>query len=137
MSRALVVKNHFVHCTAGFAKVPQIEDFWHRPKSKGGLGWKSKGYNYIIDLDGTIYWLLRDDKGKLYYSKEYHESTWEIVVNGVLGFNELSVSGSYIGGVKNNGTKEKPKWVAEDTRTVNQKASFLIAIDLWQKWMIL
>lgn len=135
MSRAKNIRNHFHHCTAGFAKVPAIEEFWARPKSRGGLGWKGKGYNYIVDLDGTTYWLRRKANGELYYSLEYNEETWEIVVNGVLGFNDSSVSGSYIGGVQNIGTKEKPKWIGVDTRTEHQKTSMFKATTNWIEWM--
>lgn len=115
------ILNHFIHCTAGFSGIPDIERFWSNT-----LKWKGKGYNYIIETNGTIWWLVN---GK--YQKEYDESTWETIVNGVQGFNNVSVSGAYIGGVERVGNV----WKAKDTRTDEQKAGFLIAIGHWVEWM--
>jgi len=76
--------NHIVlHCTATSqdAKVESIVRYW-----KETLKWKSPGYHYLIELDGTVHNLL----------------PIEHVSNGVRGHNSDSINISYIGGVDEN-----------------------------------
>lgn len=131
MSRATSNPNFVWHCTAGFAGVTAIENFWHNT-----LGWKSKGYFAIIELDGTIWWLHRNSKGQTSgYSKEFNEKCFEFVTNGVKDFNEGIVNAATIGGVENVGTKSHPIWRAKDTRTDEQKASQLVVLHHYFEWL--
>jgi N-acetylmuramoyl-L-alanine amidase len=93
------IKYIAVHCTAGPATqtTKAIKDYW-----KNNLGWKSVGYHYLINADGTIEQLAQESE----------------VTNGVAGFNSVIVNISYKGGVDAN---NKPK----DTRTPQQKESIL------------
>lgn len=93
------VKYFVVHCTAGPATqtTKAIKDYW-----KNNLGWKSVGYHYLINADGTIEQLAQEIE----------------VTNGVAGFNSVCIHISYKGGVDAN---NKPK----DTRTPQQKESIL------------
>jgi N-acetylmuramoyl-L-alanine amidase len=87
-----------LHCTAGPSNqsTKAILDYW-----KNNLKWRSVGYHYLIDADGTIEQLADESQ----------------ITNGVAGFNKVSIHISYKGGVENG----KPK----DTRTFSQKASML------------
>ena len=87
-----------LHCTAGNPKqkTSDILHYW-----KNTLKWKSVGYHYLIDADGTIEQLADESQ----------------ITNGVAGFNKVSIHISYKGGVENG----KPK----DTRTEAQKLSIL------------
>lgn len=92
MMRAI---NHIVlHCTATRpeATVESIQNHWRKK-----LKWKSPGYHYLIEADGTVHTLQSEDKQ----------------TNGVRGHNEDSIHVSYIGGIDENA---KPK----DTRTDEQ-----------------
>ena len=82
-----------VHCTAGSQdqKTQDIKHYWAKV-----LGWKSYGYHYLINKDGTIE-NLTDIK---------HPT------NGVKGYNSNSIHICYKGG---QGGK--------DTRTIEQKAA--------------
>jgi N-acetylmuramoyl-L-alanine amidase len=93
------IKYIAVHCTAGPATqtTKAIKDYW-----KNNLGWKSVGYHYLINADGTIEQLAQESE----------------ITNGVAGFNSVIVNISYKGGVDAN---NKPK----DTRTPQQKESIL------------
>jgi N-acetylmuramoyl-L-alanine amidase len=115
------------HCTAGFAGVTAIENFWHN-----NLKWNAKGYCAIIELDDTIWWLHRNSQGATTgYSKEFNSKCFEFVTNGVRGFNSNIVNVATIGGVENvNG-----KWIAKDTRTEAQKASQLVVIKHYFDWL--
>lgn len=98
-----------VHCTATqpTATVEAIQQYW-----RNTLGWKSPGYHYLIEPNGTIHNLQPEDK----------------ISNGVAGYNATSIHVSYIGGVDR---KNKPK----DTRTDEQKAAMLsIITTLKQKY---
>lgn len=131
MSRAKKNPNFVWHCTAGFSGVAAIENFWHNT-----LGWNSKGYLAIIELDGTIWWLHRNSKGKTSgYSKEFNPNCFEFVTNGVKGFNEGIVNAATIGGVENAGTAKHPIWRAKDTRTDEQKASQLVVLHHYFEWL--
>ena len=136
MSRAPFIRHCALHCSAGFAPVERIEDFWHRPQAQGGLGWNGKGYNAIVDLEGRE-WYLRVNNGKPGgYSLEYDPMCWKFVTNGVRGFNPISNHIAYIGGVENIGTARNPIWRAKDTRTDAQKAGMLNMLYRWQRWML-
>ena len=93
------IKYIAVHCTAGPATqtTKAIKDYW-----KNNLGWKSVGYHYLINADGTIEQLAQESE----------------ITNGVAGFNSVTVHISYKGGVD---ATNKPK----DTRTPQQKESIL------------
>ena len=93
------IKYIAVHCTAGPATqtTKAIKDYW-----KNNLGWKSVGYHYLINADGTIEQLAQESE----------------ITNGVAGFNSVTVNISYKGGVD---ATNKPK----DTRTPQQKESIL------------
>jgi N-acetylmuramoyl-L-alanine amidase len=93
------IKYIAVHCTAGTATqtTKAIKDYW-----KNNLGWKSVGYHYLINADGTIEQLAQESE----------------ITNGVAGFNSAIINISYKGGVDAN---NKPK----DTRTPQQKESIL------------
>lgn len=111
------IHNIVIHCSAGFSLIPSIENFWYKPKSKGGLGWKNPGYHIIIYEDGTIWYVTKNKSYSTDKSKWYPQ----IVTNGVKGYNSNIINICYIGGVENIGTKEKPIWKASDTRTDAQK----------------
>ena len=93
------IKYIAVHCTAGPATqtTKAIKDYW-----TNNLGWKSVGYHYLINADGTIEQLAQESE----------------ITNGVAGFNSVIVNISYKGGVD---ATNKPK----DTRTPQQKESIL------------
>ena len=86
-----------IHCTAGQPNqtTKSILDYW-----KNVLKWKSVGYHYLINADGSVEQL----------AKEYE------ITNGVAGFNSVSIHISYKGGIDKLG---KPM----DTRTEAQKKS--------------
>lgn len=73
------IKYIVLHCTATSqeATVENIKKYW-----KERLKWKSVGYHYIIDKHGVITQLADDSK----------------MVNGVRGYNSVSLHISYIGG---------------------------------------
>ena len=91
-----------IHCTAGFKPASQVQDYFLRPKSQGGRGWRTGGYHRIIELDGTI----------------MHMYAFDTATNGVKGFSSKSLHISYVGGVDPNNYKR-----AKDTRTNEQKDS--------------
>lgn len=105
MRRATNINNIVIHCSAGFSNAKAIQDYFLRPVSKGGRGWKIGGYHRIIEQDGTIVKIYDFDK----------------VTNGVKGYNSNIINICYVGGVENIGTKQKPIWKAKDTRTDAQK----------------
>ena len=89
-----------VHCSAtkegANFKAKDINQ-WHKQK-----GWSQIGYNYVIDLDGTV------EVGR----------DVDIVPAQVAGYNSHAIGICYVGGVDH---QNKPK----DTRTVQQKESLL------------
>lgn len=90
-----------VHCTAG-NQHESIADLLAGFKARG---WKSPGYHYVVQADGTVVELFPEFK----------------VANGVLGFNTNSIHISYLGGIDGHG---KPL----DNRTDAQKASLRAAL---------
>ena len=93
------IKYIAIHCTAGQPNqtTKSILDYW-----KNTLKWKSVGYHYLINADGSVEQLAQESQ----------------VTNGVAGFNSVSIHISYKGGIDLQG---KPK----DTRTFSQKTSIL------------
>ena len=92
-----------LHCSA----TPEGRDVkmqtirkWHMDK-----GWRDIGYNYVIELDGSI----RKGRSKL--------------ISGAhtKGHNKNSIGICYIGGVESK--QVNGKWIAKDTRTCEQKES--------------
>lgn len=92
------IKFIVVHCTAGpqDQKTTDIKAYWANK-----LGWKSYGYHYLINANGTIEDLTPIEKPS----------------NGVKGYNAHSIHVCYKGG---QGGK--------DTRTTMQKASLLSVV---------
>ena len=92
-----------VHCTAGGAqqKTSDIINYWTYK-----LGWKSYGYHWIVDADGTATRLTEDEKP----------------TNGVKGHNANSIHLCYKGG-----------WDGTDTRTPQQKETLLNLVNQYKK----
>jgi N-acetylmuramoyl-L-alanine amidase len=88
-----VIKYLTVHCTAGSQdqKTQDIKHYWAKV-----LGWKSYGYHYLINKDGSIE-NLTDIKNP---------------TNGVAGFNKHAIHICYKGGLG-----------GKDTRTFEQKVA--------------
>ncbi|MGN7787432.1 N-acetylmuramoyl-L-alanine amidase [Niabella sp. 22666] len=93
------VKYIVIHCTATpqTTTIKSIQNYW-----RNNLGWKSPGYHYIVNPNGTIQSLLPIDQ----------------ISNGVAGYNSNSIHISYIGGVGTGG-------VPVDNRTDWQKTAIL------------
>ena len=94
-----------IHCSATPAGVDYRAadiDRWHKQK-----GWKMIGYNYVVDLDGTV------EVGRPLTMDGAHCNT-----AGLSGqsYNKHSIGICYVGGLDENG---KPA----DTRTQEQKLS--------------
>jgi N-acetylmuramoyl-L-alanine amidase len=90
-----------VHCTAGGKNqsTQEILRYW-----KNVLGWKSVGYNVLINADGSIERLAEDSQ----------------ITNGVKGHNSYSLHVCYKGGQKT------------DDRTEAQKASLEKVLREWK-----
>jgi N-acetylmuramoyl-L-alanine amidase len=123
MGRVNNIRNIVIHCTAGFAGVERIEDFWRT------LGWNGKGYHIIIDVDGTMYF-LNQPTARYGYSKNKEDVKFNTVTNGVKGYNSSSIHISYIGGVDKNNVNK-----AVDTRTEAQKHSIEKAVQMAVIWL--
>lgn len=98
-----------IHCTAGNPNqtTKSILDYW-----KNTLKWKSVGYHYLINSDGSVEQLAKEDQ----------------ITNGVAGFNSQCIHISYKGGIDKQG---KPM----DTRTEAQKKSMRnLLIDLRKRY---
>lgn len=104
-----------VHCTAGSQRntAKDIVDYHLRAKSRGGRGWKTPGYHYIIEADGKIVNSVPEER----------------VSNGVYGHNATSINVCYIGGVDTT----KPGLPPLDNRTPEQKASLTSLLRLLKK----
>lgn len=96
------IKYIVIHCTAGFASAEAVQDYFTRPKSKGGRGWRTGGYHRIIEVDGTV---------KVMYP-------FTRPTNGVAGYNDRCIHISYVGGVERNNVHQ-----AKDSRTAAQKTA--------------
>lgn len=99
-----------IHCSATRAgrdiRAKDI-DYMHRQK-----GWRMIGYNYVIDLDGTV------EEGRPLTIDGAHCSAKDS--NGV-SYNRHSIGICYIGGLDANGK-------AKDTRTDAQKRALRLLI---------
>lgn len=125
MPRPKNTKGIVAHCSAGYGNIEAIEKYW-----KDVLNWNGKGYNAIVDLDGTI-WYLVDPKARVGgYSKIPTKLTYRFITNGVRGFNTEYINISYIGGVKPNNYK-----IAKDTRTLEQKLALQHLISDAMLWL--
>jgi N-acetylmuramoyl-L-alanine amidase len=92
---ARIIKYIVFHCTAGSStqSTQSIKQYWANK-----LGWKSYGYHYLINADGSIEYLT-----PLYKP-----------TNGVAGFNANSIHVCYKGG-----------FGGKDTRTDAQKKALM------------
>lgn len=108
------IDNIVIHCTAGHSSADKVQDYFLRPVSKGGRGWKTGGYHRIIEKDGTIVKMYDFDR----------------VTNGVSGFNANTIHISYVGGVEEGNVTK-----AKDTRTEAQKCAIHKAIKEALDWM--
>lgn len=109
------IERIFVHCSAGSQSntAREIVDYHTRPVSRGGRGWKSPGYHYIIEADGKIVNVHPEEK----------------VSNGVRGYNATAINVCYVGGVDTS----KPGLPPVDNRTDAQKASLLSLLRMLRK----
>ena len=96
------IKYIVIHCTAGSQTqtTESIKNYW-----KNVLKWKSVGYHFLVNADGSYERLASD----------------ETVTNGVAGYNSNSIHISYKGGVDSKGK-------GLDTRTEAQKKTLLTLI---------
>jgi N-acetylmuramoyl-L-alanine amidase len=97
-----------IHCTASqqSAKPEAILRYW-----RNHLGWKNPGYHLLIDAAGKVHRLL----------------DFNLIANGVKGFNQTSVHISYIGGIDRNGK-------GFDNRTEAQKKAIIDCINEVIAW---
>lgn len=74
-----------VHCSASSQKTTaaNIIAYHTLPVNRGGRGWKTPGYHYIVEPDGNVVSVVPEDK----------------VSNGVQGLNHCAINVCYIGGV--------------------------------------
>lgn len=109
-----LIKNIVIHCSAGHSNAKQIQEYFLRPVSQGGRGWKTGGYHIIIEKDGTIHQMYPFEK----------------ITNGVAGYNSGIINICYVGGVD-------PKNVhkAVDTRTKEQHLSIIKSIEMAYLWI--
>lgn len=112
MSR--LIKNIVIHCSAGHSSADRIQDYFLRPVSQGGRGWKTGGYHIIIEKDGTIVQVYPFEK----------------VTNGVLGYNSNIINICYVGGVQENDYTK-----AKDTLTEAQHLSIIRSIETAYLWI--
>ena len=84
------IKYIVMHCTGGSqdSKVSSILNYW-----KKHLKWKSVGYHYLIDKYGVVHQLAKHKQ----------------IVNGVRGYNNVSLHISYIGGKDEDDRTEEQK----------------------------
>ncbi len=103
-----------VHCSAtkeGNNVTAATIDQWHKDR-----GWKGIGYHYVVALNGTI---------------EYGRSIYETGAH-VRNHNKGSIGICYIGGVETD-RGSNGKWIAKDTRTLEQKESLLLLLKTLKK----
>lgn len=109
------ITNIVIHCTAGHQNAEAVQNYFTRPKSKGGRGWKTGGYHRIIEKSGEI--------RKMYPFSQ--------VTNGVKGFNANTIHIAYVGGVNQFDVTK-----AEDTRNTYQHEALHTAIQEAIQWCI-
>lgn len=97
------IDNIVIHCTAGSAQqsAENIKDYWARV-----LGWKSYGYHWLVNADGSCERLADDEKP----------------TNGVRGHNSNSIHLCYKGG-----------WNGTDTRTPEQKEALINLVKQYKR----
>ena len=103
------IKYIVIHCTATpqDTKIQSIISYWSKV-----LGWKNKGYHFIIDKNGNTSKITPIDK----------------IANGVKNHNANSIHIAYIGGIDSKGK-------SIDNRTLKQKESLLYYLrDLKRKF---
>lgn len=107
-----MVDSIMIHCSAtkeGVDFRASDIDRWHKQR-----GMRMIGYNYVIDLDGTV------EKGRPEMAVGAHCN--------IGGYNYHAISICYVGGLDRNG---KPK----DTRTPAQKMSMLSLVrDIFSRY---
>lgn len=96
-----------IHCTATLqtATTESIKRYWKEIKR-----WKSPGYHYLVEPDGTVVQLAQ---------------LWEIT-NGVGGHNSNIINLAYVGGVAPSTGSGSGK--PQDNRTEAQKQSLLYLV---------
>ena len=95
-----------IHCSAtreGEDISAAVIDRWHRDR-----GWSGIGYHYVVSLNGNIEYGRPIDKQGAH----------------VKDHNKGSIGICYIGGVESE-RSSNGKWIAKDTRTLEQKESLL------------
>lgn len=94
-----------VHCTAGrqTQSAADIVRYHTLPRRRGGLGWSTPGYHYIVEPSGFVTQIVPDRE----------------IANGVKGHNGNSIHVAYIGGVD----ASRPGLPPLDNRTEAQKRS--------------
>lgn len=100
--RASKIRFIVIHCTAGYSDVKAIEKYWFEV-----LKWKTGGYHRIVEENGKV--------NKMY--------DFDVVTNGVKGFNTSCINISYIGGVERKNVSK-----ALDSRTEHQKTAIISCI---------
>lgn len=108
MSRAKNIKYIVIHCSAGWGDYKSMENYWFNT-----LKWKTGGYHRVVNEDGSI----------------INAYDFEIITNGVGGFNKDCIHICYKGGI------DKVTKKAKDTRTEEQKAGILTCIVEAFKWL--
>lgn len=92
-----------VHCSADpegrDVKAYQLEDYFTRPRSKGGKGWSKCGYNDIIELSGKIVNTVpyNDDSVQTFSELAY----------GACEYNRIARNVCYVGGMNRSYTAPK------------------------------
>ena len=98
-----------IHCSAGSQKNTAADIVrFHTLRAPKGMGWKTPGYHYIIEADGTIVAVVPEDQ----------------ISNGVKGQNSYAINVCYIGGVDLT-RKVNDQFAPLDNRTDAQKAAMV------------
>lgn len=101
------IEKFIVHCSAGNQNntAADIVEYHLRPVAKGGRGWKTPGYHFIIEKSGRV----------------VNSVPVEKVSNGCYGHNQTAVNICYVGGVD----VSKKGLPAVDNRTPEQKEALV------------
>lgn len=80
-------------------KAYQLEDYFTRPRSKGGKGWSKCGYNDIIELSGKVVNTVpyNDDSSQTFSELAY----------GACEYNRIARNVCYVGGMNRSYTAPK------------------------------
>ncbi len=93
-------------------KAYQLEDYFTRPRSKGGKGWSKCGYNDIIELSG-----------KVVNTVPYNEDsiqTFSELAYGACEYNRIARNVCYVGGMNRSYT------IAKNTMTPAQDSALAV-----------